>query len=944
MRRSLDDWQDQVERHFQELSVGRSNTGLGVFAIEHGLDEDEFKEIADGLRLRLKKGDRLSTYWLLWVIYSTEHGYQYKGDEYWPSFEAQTPSWDGRSRSQLSQWFRKFLRTYNGVVPSGRWADHFSIISRPITHAILPKYLQLQFAKELYYQRRSLGVLTSVDPGGVGRRFAGNAYHSSARFQEFLQQEELTGRIVLGLLGEWPEDGTEPIYPPTLERIVTDLEKTRDAREWLGEARRYVKDRFVGIAGGLPGGERGIRQGEGHGREESAPDVRPRICLSHRGGGDWIVWAEAPSFKEVCALSGNIRSFVRDTRCRLNGADDYKPGRWLLYGNRKGVLKRWPDPAEPMIQFERSEPRLDNILQTSCRMSGGPFWLFRIGEDGTAREIAGGNLRPGGRYIIVSAEELDDLRFGMRSLDVDCVGISAYRWDAPEETTADIVEWLSQFSLRVVHTVRVWPAGLPGRGWNGEGLSEWLTSETPVIGMVHDYEVDRYLLRLNGESEVAVEADRPGEPVFVRLPRLQTGKHVLTVKTRRSAELGAVITSPEAEGHIALHVREPEPWIPGVASHSGLIGNLEPHDADLETFWRNEASLSVFGPKGRPVSARVRLRGRTGGEILSEEVGGRMELPLRPDVWKGTFGQFLNRDKNTWIYLGAASGELDVSAEELGTLSFRFEHDVPPLRWVLNRERDDIVVRLVDDTGGEELSLNITFFGMEAPLVGRRCLPDQMLGGWIVQPPGGLLVARQGGFEDCVVVSSGLTGQGFEGLIVESDFSQLQKASNLEHDNLVLYSNWHNARRYGPIIQIRWEKIKQQYLAIIYEKLCGRNWAQAEETLRRSPNNKQSLDILQRLVERKSTGFSVVLRREYEKGAGEGTQDLRWYTDLAKRYHVCTDPVLTSFAFSLASEAHQIQEHFGDEANRLLNAVRESPSVLRGARFLQLASLFARTS
>ena len=352
----------------------------------------------------------------------------------------------------------------------------------------------------------------------------------------------------------------------------------------------------------------------------------------------------------------------------------------------------------------------------------------------------------------------------------------------------------------------------------------------------------------------------------------------------------------------------------------------------------------MFGPEGRPVSDRVRLSDRTGGEILSEEVGRRMELPLRPDVWKGAFGQFLNRDKNTWIYLGAASGDLDGSAEELGTLSFRFEHDVPPLRWVLNRERDDIVVRLVDDTGGEELSLNITFFGMEAPLVGRRCPPGQMLGGWIVQPPGGLLVARQGGFEDCVVVSSGLMGQGFEGLIVESDFSQLQKANNLEHDNLVLYSNWHNARRYGPIIQIRWEKIKQQYLAIIYEKLCGRNWVQAEETLSRSPNNKQSLDILQRLFERKSTGFSVVLRREYEKGAGEGTQDLRWYTDLAKRYHVCTDPVLTSFAFSLASEAHQTQELFGDEVNRLLNAVRESPSVLRGARFLQLASLFARTS
>ena len=214
MVRSLDDWQTRVERHFQDLSVERAEFGLDVFAIEHGLVDEEIEEIAEGLRLQLKRGDRLSGHWLLWVIYSTEHGYQYRGDEYWPSFESQTPSWDGRHRKHLLRWFSKFLRTYNGVVPSGRWANHFSIISRPITHAILPKYLQFQFAKELFHQRRSLGILMSLDPADVGRRFAGKAYHSSSRFQDFLQQEELTGRIVLGLLGEWPEEGMEPIYRP----------------------------------------------------------------------------------------------------------------------------------------------------------------------------------------------------------------------------------------------------------------------------------------------------------------------------------------------------------------------------------------------------------------------------------------------------------------------------------------------------------------------------------------------------------------------------------------------------------------------------------------------------------------------------------------------------------------------------------------------------------
>ena len=117
-----------------------------------------------------------------------------------PRLSSKTPCWDGKKRYQVKQLFNKFQRTYKGVVPTGRWADHFSIISRPIRHAILPKYLQLHFARTLYYQRHRLISLTTLDAGDIGRRLAENAHYAPTRFQEFLQQEELTGRIVLALL------------------------------------------------------------------------------------------------------------------------------------------------------------------------------------------------------------------------------------------------------------------------------------------------------------------------------------------------------------------------------------------------------------------------------------------------------------------------------------------------------------------------------------------------------------------------------------------------------------------------------------------------------------------------------------------------------------------------------------------------------------------------
>ena len=114
MPSSLDEWQTRLEQHFEALAKSRSESGLDIFALEHGLDEDALDEIGPKLRLPLKNNLRLSPHWLLWVVYLTEHGYRYEGDEYWPSFELQTARWDVKKRYQLAQWFKKFERTYRG--------------------------------------------------------------------------------------------------------------------------------------------------------------------------------------------------------------------------------------------------------------------------------------------------------------------------------------------------------------------------------------------------------------------------------------------------------------------------------------------------------------------------------------------------------------------------------------------------------------------------------------------------------------------------------------------------------------------------------------------------------------------------------------------------------------------------------------------------------------
>jgi hypothetical protein len=176
MPNSLDDWQKNLEGHFSSLAARRAASGLPLFALEHGLGSADLEDIRTQLLARLRSGARLYPHWLVWAVYATERGYHYAGDEYWRSFEEHTPSWDSRDRYKLIPWFTKFQESYHGVVPTGPWAGHFRIIAWPITHAVLPRYLQTQLARTLYDLRYLLAGISHRDPAAIGHMLALRAH------------------------------------------------------------------------------------------------------------------------------------------------------------------------------------------------------------------------------------------------------------------------------------------------------------------------------------------------------------------------------------------------------------------------------------------------------------------------------------------------------------------------------------------------------------------------------------------------------------------------------------------------------------------------------------------------------------------------------------------------------------------------------------------------
>lgn len=927
----LDDLHCALDQHFRNLANSRSSSGLPLFALEHGLSISQIEDLSLLLRARLASGERLGNCWLLWVVYAAEIGYGYTGEEYWHSFEEQTPGWELHHRDLLRDWYRKFQAIYRGVVPSGAWAKNFPIIAWPITHAILPKYLQYQFARAIYQNRYRLVSLGALDPPTMGRLLAASADDPSTRFRQFLQQEELTGRILLGLLGAFAGDSSGPINSPTLLRIVNDLDAVRTTQAWLRDVRTVVAN-FKGIGQGSgvsnnrAESEARIRRAQ----DFSHIDIRPRIFLRHSGRGSWAVGLIIPNLASVAAINAEVGSILRAARSKIAGSTDVKPAGWVLSPGRLAIVKSWPAGGTPLIKFEESHAVLDGLLKTDFAMSSESCWLFRIGLDGIARELASRTVRPDTDYILLTTGEIPSFDELSTSCTIDCSGITGCRLSIPSVITADHVRLLAKVGLQVARTIRVWPSGLPCRGWDGEGQSEWLTTEEPCLGIVHDHPVSSFLVRLNGVTQAVITEPVPGVPNFIRLDCLPTGIHRLTVVAHRHGSIADIAHKEATDGFLDLFVREPEPWIPGVSAHSGLIVRSDPHDADLEDLWANKVDISVLGPESHQISCGLTLERPNGDEIISGQIATNVALPLTAEGFRKKLEAFINI--NSWWFPEASVGRVHIKAGELGEYVLQYHRDIQPLRLLMRRVGSRVILKLADDTGSSEPAY-CESFGMNSPTTKIVCDAIRMQGeGMYLEPPGALYVARNAKYSDALVVSYGLTQGGLQGLGVKPNIDDIAKRRQSLSEVLLALDLWSSARIAGPFADFRRDQVTNELKKAIFALICGEQWVIAERNFLNSPKPKTgpTLEALQYKV-CSLGGFGAVIKRDYAKFLGADA--FEWYAGLSHRFAVCNDPVLCQFAIRLAFDARRMLQIYGPRLDELNQQASANQKVVRGARF-----------
>lgn len=956
MSRDLAQWEERLEGHFRHLAAARRQVegGPPLFALEHNLEAEEIGDLGAAIRAHIGHNPPQREHVLTWVVYAAELGYRYSGDEFWQTFERETPGWTVYGdRHWIRQRYRSFRQQYGGAEPSGAWAEHFSIICWPITHAILPWDLQRQLARILYELRHAFSSELLESPINLGESIQGRSWNATSRFQNLAQDVALVGQIATALLFEGRFGTDSLIHSSALERISKDLERERRAREWLRSARRSAQERArvrgLAVSWGMPSPS---AEGPQEAREDiAALGIEPRLVLRPNDavGECWGVSLEVPDLSHLLLKLPRTREILTNTRCVVAGASGRPLARGtFLYGSRRVVLARWPRPEEVLLQFEKTDPQLEYILRAECLLRPGPSWLFRIASDGVAYESRSLRVRPGERYILVTSSEVAESIHHVRPISLDCQGVYGVLLTLPSALTPEWEETLRCLGLAQARAIEVWPAGLSAAVWDGEGHGEWLTSERPCLAVRSDHPVDALLVLMDGSPESTLELAPvvPGEPLFFELPSLPTGLHRIRVSARAAPD---AVTESLGALDVVMRIRESRPWSPGLSSQGPLRVEVDPITPTLEQLWEGRVRLAIQGPPGRRVRSRVSLLEREEEEAIYVGQLPPLPFPVDPDAWSAQFERHVRKEAGETYDL-ARICQLEFFAKELGTFTVRCEREFTPLRWAVRRRGQCYTVCLVDDTGEEQ-----------GPVVGRLafekpCVEERMVSSksqYEAPEPGGMYVARSARYTVAVIVPPVVRNLSDLGCSPRIDGTTRSLEGLYQLTGMMRL--WGKARLTGDLFSAtRKRQVLVALLQHLFGVICGETWARAEEAAGR---DKARLGApLEEALSRRRNEAAVAeyLVRDVADLLDSGCEErARLLAELASRLDLLPLPAtsfqitaewLAQFALRLASEPATVEDWAGERIRDGLKGLMDAPALARAARFLVLLTDSHRTA
>lgn len=743
----LENFQVRLRDHFDQLADQRRAAGAVVFALEHGLDADSLQKLDTFVRAGVRGGMDFDKVWLPFVVYATEIGYAYDGNEFWDTFEKRTPSWQDRyDRESIRYLFSRFTRTFCGAQPKGAWAEHFSIISWPITHAVLPEDLQLKLVKIIHEVRYQLREEHLSNPEALGQLLGGRAdQFPSSRIRILLENEPLVGQIATALLHADSESKTDLLEPQVLERLAAAFQEKSNASQLLKSAQKAAtRVRYRAVA--KPGG-RGTTSSPSPDRASpqqiaSVLGIEPRLVARMDQTGAWGLFGQFPRLNALAERFTPIMAALRSTQFRVNGSSRTIGRSALLFGPQSVPITSLPDPTKPALIGPDTANLLSLYVRGDWNFLASNLWMFKLGADRVARFVRSPIFRPGDEYLIVSREEIDLVIPFARPASIHLDGTTAYVVSIPLQVDPESREALERSTGWPVGSfLAMSPYGLPPLSWDGQGSGEWIEDTPIMLAISHEKSPAIVSIDLQDmEGTLRNEALVDSSPNLLIIEGLEAGRYNLALTVDDDSQ-------PAVEGHVELQIVEKS-----ALDHEEAAINLliDPPHSGFEDLWSNRAKVLVAGPVGLEVAIDVILKGGRGSDVIDRFPLGKRRLPLQASNWAEMFTQL--RDKRDLAELIEESASCVVVAQSpvFRAAELVLERRASPIRLKLRKRDGKSVLELFNDTSDNE-PLSLAVYEFESPSL-RSEIPVESGHRSILEARPGLVVAKCGKNEVSLII------------------------------------------------------------------------------------------------------------------------------------------------------------------------------------------------
>lgn len=829
---NLEAWHHRLHDHFREVADRRLVTKWPVFALEHGLSLEQVDDLNGTVRRHIEASGFHSEFYLPFIVYATELGYLYSGDEYWQTFRRETPGWEYVWRDEVRSAFGQFALTYFGAEPQGHWAEHFSIIAWPITHGVIPRDLQHHLVALLHRLRFRFTSPVLLSPGPLGEMLRQESAHTSGRFQSFAENKALLGQVALALLlqdvdgsGNGVED--EILLGGTLTRILADIRRETLSSNRLGEARQEARRRIRGLrpTGGATG-ETGPGEIEQPSQDGSAAALRyePEFVLRESTPGCWSIWLQLPNLGVVASAAPEVAEALRSTQATSSAAPGRSIARGRLVNEESPRLRltRLPDPGEALLEFPGIDHPVLNLALDRLRMPTDQKFLFKVSSDGTARAMRRSLVNPGSSYVFVQREPMGKPAGNLELVEMLCAGAYGLAFSVPPSPSDVLVTLMGVLGLKVKHTVDVWASGIPSRAWSDDGEATWVAGGPLVLGIHTDQAVTDVEMRLDGiEPFISTGPLSAGSDVYVTLGAPPVGMVDAAISVTATSADG---TAEHLSDDFRIKVEEPRQD----ARSSGPISfHLTPQHPTLEDLWEGRVEIHLAAPGPRSAFVRMRLLQSDHRTAVWTSQSTRVALPLTGAGWNVVLQELLNRDTQA-AYDEAYAAEVTFTVSDLGGASFTAERDYTPLRWIAREGAARI--ELLNSTG---LIPEVWLASCDHPDQLGSIPYSTAVDGVPIPTEGALLAARIASHSaSFVAIPAQKIRGGFSDLRVDISTSKLRRDPKHLIEALRAAQLWELARLSGTALSsIRRQRVHSLMMVEVFSAFCGDVWGRLERAL-----------------------------------------------------------------------------------------------------------------